>query len=122
MTSGPRESGFTLIEVLVALSVFAIAALALIRLDGYAIATVADLDARAAAALVAENEAALAASDPGPVVRGPMTTAVANAGRRFTVVRNSSPTADQRLMRIDVAVIEAGTPNRALLTIVKRVQ
>ena len=46
---GGSDAGFTLIEMLVALSVFAIAALALMRLDGYAISTAADLDARAMA-------------------------------------------------------------------------
>ena len=34
---GGSDAGFTLIEMLVALSVFAIAALALVRLDGYAL-------------------------------------------------------------------------------------
>lgn len=122
MTRGSREAGFTLIELLVALSVFAIAALALLRLDGYAVATAADLDARAAASLVAENEAALAATDPGPIVRGRTTTSVSNAGRQFTVFRNIAPTADQRLVRVDISALETGTPNRAILTTVKRVQ
>ncbi|MDQ3245899.1 MAG: type II secretion system minor pseudopilin GspI [Pseudomonadota bacterium] len=122
MTGGSREAGFTLIELLVALSVFAIAALALLRLDGYAVATAADLDARAAASLVAENEVALAATDPGPIVRGRTASNVTNAGRQFTVIRNIAPTADQRLVRIDIVALEAGTPNRAILTTVKRVQ
>jgi general secretion pathway protein I len=122
MRGGPREAGFTLIELLVALSVFAIAALALLRLDGFAVATAADLDARAAVTLVAENEVALAVTDPGPIVRGRTTSSVSNAGRQFTVIRNISPTADQRLVRIDVVAVENGTPNRAILTTVKRVQ
>ena len=39
-----REDGFTLLEMLVALSVICFAALALIRLDGFAVRTSGDLD------------------------------------------------------------------------------
>ena len=39
-----NERGFTLLEMLVALSVISIAALALIRLDAYAVRTAGDLD------------------------------------------------------------------------------
>ncbi|MEA1072875.1 type II secretion system minor pseudopilin GspI [Sphingomonas sp. LY160] len=115
------ESGFTLIEMLVALSVFAIAALALLRLDGFAVATTADLDARLVADLVVQNEAALAQTDVGPIVRGATTRPVTNAGRAFVVTRTVTPTADQRLVRIDLLAIEQGGRGRAALTMVKRV-
>lgn len=117
-----QERGFTLIEMLVALAVFSIAALALIRLSGYAITTTADLDARSIANLVVRNEAALAATDPGPIVRGPTTTTVTNAGRSFVVRRTVTPTADQRLVRIDLFAVEQGSVTRAGMTMVKRVQ
>jgi len=116
-----REQGFTLIELLVALSVFAIAALALLRLDGYAVATTADLDARAMAEVVARNEIALAATDPGTVVRGSSQATVSNGGRQFLVRRTITPTADQRLVRVDVLVVEGQGAARAMLTTVKRV-
>ena len=41
--AGEHESGFTLLEMLVALSVISIAALALVRLDAYAVRTAGDL-------------------------------------------------------------------------------
>lgn len=116
-----REHGFTLIELLVALSVFAIAALALLRLDGYAVATTADLDARGMAEVVARNEVALVSTDPGPMVRGSTQSTVGNGGRRFLVRRIVTPTADQRLVRVDVVVIEGRGAARAMLTTVKRV-
>lgn len=116
------QSGFTLIEMLVALSVFAIAALALMRLNGFAMATTADLDSRSMAMLVVRNEAVLAATDPGPVVRGTTTSTVTNGGRSFELRRTVTPTADQRLVRIELAAIEAGSGARATTTIVKRVQ
>jgi general secretion pathway protein I len=116
------EAGFTLIEMLVALSVFSIAALALLRLDAYAVATAADIDARIMAGIVVQNAAVLAATDPGPVVRGTSTSTMTNGGRRYALQRIVTPTADGRLVRIDLVAVEQGTTGRAVLTMVKRVQ
>ena len=118
---GGREAGFTLIEMLVALSVFAIAALALMRLDGFALSTSADLEARAMANLVIRNEAALAATDPGRIVRGTTQTNVMNGGRNFTVRKTISPTDDQRLVRVDLVAQEQGSGVQSAMTMVKRV-
>jgi len=118
---GGSEAGFTLIEMLVALSVFAIAALALIRLDGYAISTAADLDARAMANLVVRNEAALTATDTGPIARGTTVINLSNSGRDFVVRKTISPTADRRLVRIDLVAQERSSGARSAMTMVKRV-
>lgn len=118
---GGKQAGFTLIEMLVVLLVFAIAALALMRLDGFALSTAADLDARAMANLVVRNEAALAATDPGPIVRGTTQSNVTNGGRNFTVRKMISPTEDQRLVRIDLVALEQGSGARSEMTMVKRV-
>ena len=117
-----RANGFTLIEMLVALAVFSIAALALLRLDGFAVATTADLAARAGATLVAENEAALIATDPAPPILGTSSREHGNGGRNFVIRQAVTPTADQRLVRVDLTVIERGSGARALLTLIKRVR
>ncbi len=116
-----KSEGFTLIEMLVALSVLAIAALALIRLDAYAVATAADLSARTGAELVAQNRVAELLTDPSPIVRGAASTTVANGGRRYAVQQRVAPTDDARVVRIDVAVAEIGGTGRAAATFVKRV-
>ena len=115
------EAGFTLIEMLVALAVFSIAALALLRLDGFALSTTADLDTRALARIVVENEAALALTDPPPVLRGSSQRVVQNGGYRFNVIRNVTPTADMRLVRIDLVAVAEDSGRRAGLTVIKRV-
>jgi general secretion pathway protein I len=115
------EAGFTLIEMLVALSVFSIAALALLRLDGFAVSTAADLDTRMLARIVVQNEAALAMTDAPPVVVGTSQRSVENGGRRFLVTRTVTPTADRRLVRIDLAATGEDSRGRTMLTIVKRV-
>lgn len=115
------QAGFTLIEMLVALAIFSVAALALLRLDGYSVATAADLDGRLAAGLAVRNEAALAATDRGVLVRGTTERSVTNAGRRFRVRRTVAPTADRRLVRIDLLAVEPGSRHRAALTLIKRV-
>lgn len=120
MIAGRHEQGFTLVEMLVALAVFAIAALALMRLDIYAVAqTSAIADARLAD-IVARNEAALASTDPALTV-GESRSSVTNGGSTFEIVRRVTPTADKRLVRVDIAAVQQAGRGRAVLTLVKRV-
>ncbi|MCJ7421075.1 type II secretion system minor pseudopilin GspI [Sphingomicrobium astaxanthinifaciens] len=115
------QRGFTLIEMLVALSVFSIAALALLRIDAYAVSTAANLQENGLARLVAANEAALIASDPAAPVRGQSARQVVNGGQSFAVVTDVAPTPDPRFRAVTITVRPlAGGPSRRLVT-VKRV-
>ncbi len=59
-----EEQGFTLIEMLVALAIFSLAALALLRLEGATVSNTARLHEQALAQVVARNIAVEALTDP----------------------------------------------------------
>src|SRR3546814_2731951 len=80
-----REGGFTLLEMLVALSVISIAALALLRLDAYAVRAAGDLDESTMAGIVAQNRAVELWTDPAPPTIGNSAIGVTNAGRDWRV-------------------------------------
>ncbi|CAN1558787.1 PulG Type II secretory pathway, pseudopilin PulG [Caulobacteraceae bacterium] len=102
MTRQSAEEGFTLIEVLVAMAVFSIAALALVNLSGENVRTASAIEARVLAGVVAENRIAEALVDWPPVGE---TSGVELAGDRpWRWVRKVTRTSDPELVRIDVLV------------------
>ena len=103
----PRSAGFTLIEVMVALAVFSLAALALLRLEGATIRSTDTLGRSVEAELVARNVAIEAMTDARPPTLGPATGVAVEGGRQWTWTRLVSPTGDPRVLRIDVT---AATP------------
>ena len=115
-----RASGFTLIEVLVALAIFSLAALALIRLDGAALGTAARLDERAIAAIVARNQGNAALLEPVPPTFGASAGIESNAGRAWPWTRTVSRTPDRRLQRIDIRVAGSDGSTLASFTVLRR--
>jgi len=103
-----RREGFTLIELLVALAVFSLAALALLNLAAENTRTAARVETRALAAIVAENRAVEALVSPAPPSIGAESGTEDMAGRQWAWTRTVSATAQAEIMRIDVAVLEAG--------------
>lgn len=98
------ERGFTLLEMLVALAVFSLAALALVRLQGVTLRTAADLDSKALGQIVARNLMVEVQSDPLPPSVGKEEGEVENGGRRWHWSRTVKPTDDRRLLQVDLTV------------------
>ena len=116
-----RKNGFTLIEMLVALSLFAIAALALARLDAFSLSTANALKGNSMTRLVAENEAALVMSDASFQAEGEQRFERLNGGMTFTVTRTITPTPNPNLARVDIAVTPMDGTGTSTLTVVRRV-
>jgi general secretion pathway protein I len=116
-----RQQGFTLIEMLVALAIFSLAALALLRLGGATATNSASLSDQAIAQIVARNLAVETLSDPEPPAFGTSQGDAANAGRRWRWTRTVSRSPEARIQQIEIIVQpEAGGPGRATLTIFRR--
>lgn len=114
-----RSSGFTLIEVMVALAVFSLAALALIRLEGATLRTAAVLDGAVLGRIVARNVAVDAVtSAPAPAL-GQSAGVEQNGGRAWRWTRQVTATGDNRILRVDVAVLDPAGGIAARLTMVR---
>lgn len=114
-----RGNGFTLLEMLVALSIISIAALTLVRLDAYAVRTAGDLDESTMAGIVAQNRAVELWTDPAPPTIGSSAIGVSNAGRNWRIDQRVARTADAGLLRIDVRVRPESGRGQAVLTIIR---
>lgn len=109
------RNGFTLIEMLVALAVFSLAALALLRLEGATLTSTAMLSDRLIGQIVARNLAVEVLSDPAAPTFGTTNGTVVNGGRIWAWTRNVTRTDDVRIVRIDLTVSDdAGRPSGAL--------
>lgn len=104
-----QQGGFTLLEVLVALSIFALAATALLRLQGLNARTAIVGQEKALASLVAENHMILAQSNPVRPEVGEVILNVEQGARKWTVSKVTRPAPGGRLLRIDISVREEGT-------------
>ena len=114
------EAGFTLLEMLVALSILAVAALTLVRLDAFALRTAGDLDDSSMASVVAQNRAVEIWTDPQLPTIGQFTSVEENGGRQWRVEQRVSLTDDPRVVRVDLRVRPVAGRGQAVLTLVRR--
>lgn len=115
-----REHGFTLIEMLVALAIFSLAALAILRLGGATAANSARLTDQALAQIVARNIAVEALTDPVPPAFGTEAGVTANAGRQWRWIRQVDRSPEPRVQLITVRVQGVGGPGMASLMLFRR--
>ena len=111
--------GFTLIEIMVALAVFSLAALALVRLESATVRGAATIDETLAAGMLARTVATEAATDARAPTLGSEAGEASNGGRRWRWTRLVAPTADSRVLQIDVAVTDARGVQRGSATMVR---
>jgi general secretion pathway protein I len=106
--ANPTEAGFSLLEVVVAIAVFSLGALAVMNVLGEDARAAEANERRTVAAIVAENrltEAMAPAQAPAIGVSSGMETSLSRQWE-WQVRIAASP--DPRMVRIDVAVREAG--------------
>jgi general secretion pathway protein I len=118
--SSARESGFTLVEMLVALAIFSLAALALLRLEGATVRTTALLQEQALAQIVARNLAVEALTDPEPPAFGATRGEAVNAGRKWRWIRIVGRSPEPRIQLIRIEVRSDRGPEAANLTLFRR--
>ena len=109
---------------MVALAIFSLAALAMVRLQGYSVRSTANLGDSGMAWQVARNVAVDILSNPAPPTLGETGGEEVNGGQNWRWAATTAKTDDARLVRIDIAVV--GTGNAALrkaqLTIARPVE
>lgn len=108
--------------MLVALAVFSLAALALVRLQGVTLRTAADLDSKALGQIVARNLMVEVQTDPAPPSAGEEEGEVENGGRRWHWKRVVKATDDKRLLQVDLTVDGQAGASPAMLSFVRVVE
>lgn len=98
------REGFSLIELLVALAVFSLAAVALLNLAGESTRTAASLEERVLAGVVADNQAVEAVATEAPPAPGLSEGVQEAGGRSWRWTRLIAGTADPDILRIEVRV------------------
>ncbi len=112
----PNSRGFTLVEVLVALSVMSIAVLALLNLQGTSATVSSAVRDRLFAEIVADNMLVEAIAMPGDRVAEQSGGDVTLAGQLWLWTRTVSATSEPGIQRIDVSVRSA--PDDAAVALV----
>ena len=103
---------------MVALAIFSLAALALIRLQAFSLRSGGDVISHDIAWQVARNRAAEILSDPAPPVLGNSSGTEDNGGRSYRWTQIVKKTEDARIVRIDI-VVQSADGRRATLQLAR---
>lgn len=115
-----RASGFTLLELLVALAVFALVVLALLNLAGEGTRTAVIVEERVLAGIVAGNRAVESAIEPVEALAAEAAGLERLGERDWRWTRTVGGTADESVVRIDIAVYADGSDRIAAETMLLR--
>ena len=116
------EHGFTLIEMMVALAIFSLVALTLLKLEGTILHNSGEIASQAMGQIVAHNMAVETLTDPRAPSLGKSEGVTDNGGRHWSWTQTTASTADPRFVRIDIAIRdEAGRP-AGVLTLARPAQ
>ncbi|MFC7050300.1 type II secretion system minor pseudopilin GspI [Emcibacter nanhaiensis] len=111
------EQGFSLAEVMVALFVFSIAALALIKMGGENVRNLSLIEQQTLASIVAENQLALAVTRKGEIRPGVRSGTEEQDGIDFAWQLQVRPAPDPKIYEVRVRVTEQTSGQElALLT------
>ena len=104
-----QEQGFTLVEVLVALGVFSIAAMSLAHLGNETLVGARHVDQRFLASVEADNRMAEIMARPASVAPGIQSGEAVQRGRRLAWTRTVTATDRANLLAVQVIVTESDT-------------
>ena len=104
------ERGFTLVEVLVALSVLSIGVLALLNVQGESAVTASAVRDRLLAEIAAENVLVETLSGPEEIPAGVVSGESVVAGQAWAWTQTVTSTSDRDIKRVDVVVRKPQVP------------
>jgi general secretion pathway protein I len=113
-----KRRGFTLLEVLVALAVLAIALGAAFRAASQAVDAQTMLKQRTLASWVAQNRLALEQLDGGAISLGQREGTAAQGDAEFVWRETIAATPNPTLLRVDISVAAASSPEYAVAQLV----
>lgn len=114
-----QEAGFTLLEMLVALAIFSLAALALIRLQAFATRNAAEIELRVTAQSVVRNRAVEILTAPQPPTLGNSSGNEQNGGIAWTWQQNAELAEGGRFVQVAITASDANGRTSAGLTILR---
>lgn len=112
-----RSSGFTLLEVLIALAILALSSLAILRQTGQSTSQLYQLKDKNVAAIVAENHLTILNLQPQWPDTGSSANTISFNGKQWIISTEVSSTPDNWLRKIEVSVAINEKPNYAIVNL-----